>query len=188
MATPIQSLLLTVVNQHARLREPEQTPRIAVDECLNHSEIANLVNELVKTGAVAFAFPAWYHRRIRSDGTHILAGASQTPRFLPTDYDVGSRVEKISWADDKVVEYVICTFAGTDRVVVLSENTWLNEGGLRLILREDVGPTLNQHNLRRLCLLALFRKGKRKMPEYVAAVRTTLADCSFEPGFHEILL
>jgi hypothetical protein len=188
MTTPLQTFLAKVVDEHARCREPVQDSLIAIDESLNHPLSRQLVTELVTSGVAGAADTLWYQLRKRTDGSHVLLEGSRPPKIMPVGHQVGRPVKHWTWPDERVVEAVIARFGVADRIVLLSENTRLNQRGLRRILREEVGPALQQHKLERLCLLALFKKGKSSMPAYVKAVRSTLERIAFVSGYQEILL
>ena len=63
-----------------------------------------------------------------------------------------------------VVKFITC-----DKVILLSENIRNNPDGLRRILNDIVAPALVLR-AERLCLTALFKKGKTSVDDYCLAV------------------
>lgn len=86
-----------------------------------------------------------------------------------------------------MVQLLVAHFVTSDNLILLSENTRNNPDGLRRILNEVVRPALD---LRpdRLCITALFKKGKTSIADYCGGVTAFLEKERQDPGYVEILL
>jgi hypothetical protein len=72
-------------------------------------------------------------------------------------------------------------------LILLSENTRNNAGGLRRILNEIVSPALALRT-DRLSVTALFKKGKTDIVDYCLGVASYVATARLNPGYSEVLL
>ncbi|MFT3881813.1 MAG: hypothetical protein QM703_19405 [Gemmatales bacterium] len=186
--TPLQTFLVKVVDEHAHGRQIGGTPLVCVDECLNRAEIFDLCLKLVTSGIAAGSDTLWYQLRKHVNGEHSLLGGGSKPKDFPQGYELGLPVKGWSWTDRKVAEALIVRFSATDRLVFLSENTRLDSEGIRNILRDEVAETLADHHHGRLALLAVFKRGKTSMTDFVHSVYTILSNHVFVPGFEERLV
>jgi hypothetical protein len=98
-------------------------------------------------------------------------------------FDVGKPDKHASWDDEFVVHYLTCLLVNND-VVLLTENTRLDELGLRRLLRDRIGPQLDN----RVSLTGLFRRGKTGYEAYCVGVIEFATNYSRQGGYHEILI
>lgn len=169
--------------------ERRREPYLGIDECLNRMEITELVRSLVESGLVHMASPLWYETR-ESDGVIVCSvpggidrdSTLRQPNALITD--IGVPVKYRSWSDFQVVQMLVVNFITYDNLILLSENTKNNEGGLRRILNDVVAPALALRP-EPLCLAALFKKGKTTIADYCRRVTEFIREPRQDGGYIE---
>jgi hypothetical protein len=148
---------------------------VGIDECLNHLVIHQLGRKLVEQ-ELAYAWRTlWYQFRQKEDGSH-------------SGHEIGVPIKHWSWSDEEVAAMLISLFGSADRVVLLSENTRRNQGGLRQILQTEIAPVLKTQRAGKLSLLAIFKKGKTDISQFAIEVETMLTSYTFTSGFAELLV
>ncbi len=166
-------------------------PYLGIDECLNRTEITDLVRSLVSSGLVHMAGPLWYQTRER-DGVIVCSVPGGIDRdsmlrepnaLIP---DIGVPVKHHSWSDFRVTQMLVMEFNTHDNVILLSENTRNNESGLRRILNEVLAPALALRP-EPLSLVALFKKGKTTIADYCRRVTEFVREPRQDRGYVEVL-
>jgi hypothetical protein len=171
--------------------ERRTKPLVGIDECLNRREISALVRSLFWKGLIEEADPLWYETRERDGiivGT-VPGGVDRDSQLRGPNSlipDIGVPVKHRSWSDFRVIQLLVVKFIRCDNLILLSENTRKNPDGLRRILNEVVAPALAiRHD--RLCLTALFKKGKTSISDYCLGVSDFLEKAHQPPGYLEVL-
>lgn len=164
-------------------------PYIAIDECLNCPDIERLCISLLQRNFTRGSGPLWYQLRIRSDGTKISVpgGVDKNSilRINPLIGDIGKPAEYYSFDDLKVVQGLVASLLGNDRIVLLSENTKNDQYGLRRLLTVLVRDQLSNNHGNRLSLVALFKKGRTPISDYCEAVVKFIQDGYCKYGYSE---
>jgi hypothetical protein len=172
--------------------ERRAKPFVGVDECFNRQEIGQLTRTLLRRDLIDCSSPLWYETRENAGvvtGT-FLGGVDRDSAFRgpnPLISDIGVPAKHRSWSDSRVVQLLVVHFVSYDSVVLLSENTRNDLGGVRRLLNEIVGPSLAGRT-DGLSLTALFKKGKTNIEKYCREASTYFECERYDPGYHELLL
>jgi ribosomal protein L40E len=89
---------------------------------------------------------------------------------------------------EKVVSCLLAHFHGYDRLVLLSANFRLNEGGLRSLLRSIAAPVLTERHRQRFSLTVLFKGRKIDIAQYAERVTRVFEHGHFGFGYVERML
>jgi hypothetical protein len=168
-----------------------KNPYLGIDECLNRTEITDLVRSLVSSGLVNMAGPLWYQTRER-DGVivcSVLGGIDRDSMLKEPNaliHDIGVPVKHHSWSDFRVAQMLVAHFISHDNLILLSENTKKDQRGLRRILNKVVAPALALRP-EPLCLVALFKKGKTTITDYCRRVGEFVREPPQHRGYVEVL-
>ena len=176
-----QNMKKTLVTRVSRSPSRYERLRIlAVDECCNNGEIVALAEKLLRGNYIDGCFPIWDQARVRADGTviHVSAGYLGS---VPPDFDWGTPKKHHSFPDS-VVAQLVETYVKSYDVFFLSENTKMNEGGIRGLLRNASGRATDTH------LVALYKKGKTEYSDYSEQVAQKIQDWVFTVDFQEVLI
>lgn len=187
MNLSISNFLRKVLDEHATSRPASDRPLIALDECSNHPLIHERMLQLVRRGQADGVLELWFNFRRIEDGTVCNFGGNSA-RFLRDQMDVGSAVKHISSSDSDIVYHLIAHFTNNDRLFILSENTRLNDLGLRRLLREEIAPVLANYHDDRFTIGALFRRGKTPLVDYLNQVESMILSTNYPQGYKEWLI
>jgi hypothetical protein len=72
--------------------------------------------------------------------------------------------------------------------VLLTENTKNDQLGLRRLLRDHVGPSIDARSEDGLSLTTFFKTGKTAYPAYCELLLQHFGQRSWLPGYHEFFL
>ncbi len=167
---------------------PDAPPYIGIDECVNSPVLDAAIVRLCNRGLASGAGPLWNQRRERADGEplYVLGGL---PRSWPASDLLDSKAVKYeTWEDAKVVSYLLHHFYSRDRLVLLSADFRLNEGGLCSLLRSIAAPVLSERHRQRFSLTVLFKGRKIDIVQYAAQVTEFFEQREFAFGYTELRL
>lgn len=175
------------------LRDLSNTPErsfVAVDECLNRSEIIRLVESLVGRGLVFIAGPIWHQIRVLANGT--LVSTPGTPNRnspLQVGRDIGKPLKHFSWSDLDVVQSLVAWLDTYNKVILLTENLNTDQKGLRNLLNKLVKPHVNNYHRNKLSFVVLYKKGKTNIDDYCRKVEQIVEHVAALPfGYTEEFL
>lgn len=167
---------------------PADPPYIGVDECANSPMLFNAIGQLCNRNLASGAGPLWNQRREHADGEplYVMGGLSRS--WPVSDFLDSKPVKHATWDDEKVVSYLLAHFHGYDRLVLLSANFRLNEGGLRSLLRSITAPVLTERHRQRFSLTVLFKGRKIDIAQYAERVTRVFEHGHFGFGYVERML
>ena len=171
----------TLVTRVSKSPSMYERPRIlVVDECCNNGEIIVLAEKLLKGKFIDGCFPIWDQARIRADGTVIHVNAGYVGP-VPSGFDYGVPMKHHSFPDSFIAQLVEAYVKSYD-VFFLSENTKMNEDGIRKLLRDNKCRAKNTH------LITLYKKGKTEYSDYIEQVTHKIQNWVFTVEFQEVLI
>jgi len=91
-----------------------------------------------------------------------------------------------SWPDAYVVLLLLGQFGASDGVILTSENTKKDIGGLRRILAEQVQPVLKTEEFSKLGLLAYMKKGRTPWSAYAQSLLERIRNTGVSPGYEYV--
>ena len=183
-----------LIENASRLIEKEAIGHlfVGVDECFNRSEIKLLVSKLLNEGLARSSNSLWVEQRLLDDGSilHAYGGLSKKDKssMVLLDGNIGNPVKHASFEDLQVVDYLITHFFSYGKIVLLTENTKNNQNGLRRILNEQIQPALAKHHSNKLCLTALFKRGKTSIDDYCSKVYEVLKKSDLNIGYEQTFI
>lgn len=171
----------TLVTMISNSPSKYERPRIlTIDECCNNGDIAALAERVLGSKDVDGYFPIWDQARVREDGTVINVRGGYTEAG-PPDFDWGKPKKHHSFPDLLIAQMIEDQVKDYD-VFFLSENTKMNEGGVRKLLSGNANRNPNTH------LVAIYKKGNTGYPEYCEEVERMIHGWEFFAEFKEVLL
>lgn len=169
-----------------RATSPIRKPFLLLDECVDNRDVDQAALELFTSGRCAGGTGLWQALRATADGSRfLLAGGVPKGCKVP---GLGLPVKGWSWPDTDVVDLLVAHFTTEDRIVLLTENTKRNQGGLWRLVHEEIKPSLEAHGGGRLGLLVLAKRGKATHSAYAKAVLDRLSNGGVERGFSADML
>ena len=167
-----------------------RAPYVGIDECCNHPLIHSISGTLLARRLAARVTPLWEERRIRTDGSALYVVGGLSKGDLPdADLgDVGVAERGARWDDQKVLAWLLGLFPAAHPVVLLTENTRMDELGLRWLLNNLVAPALAKRTNHHLSLSAIFKSGSTSYPSYCAGIVARLEEGGWRPGYDELVL
>lgn len=136
---------------------------------------------MVHDDTVYGCFPMWDQARIRDDGTWIHVRAGVVNGFPPGE-DTGKPAKHASFSDEMVAQ-TICAHLLSYDVVFISENTKLNEKGIRSLIRKAAISLQGG-----VQLAALYKRGRTSYPEYCNKLKKKIEAWNFDTPYHEELI
>lgn len=161
-------------------------PVLALDECVNRPIIHRTVEIARKSFLAINSADLWAQLREGPDRTKVLHMGTLDRGPRPPGSEVGPPVKHWSWPDWRIAWGALVHLHSYDRVVLLSENTRNDEGGLRRILATEIGPALEMYNHGRFGMLAFMKNGKTTWKAYCEALLRRLAGERVRVGFEYI--
>jgi len=171
----------SLVTKISRSPSRYERPRILmIDECCNNVDIAALAERVLRSKDVDGCFPIWDQARVQEDGSviHVRGGYAEggSPEF-----DWGKPKKRHSFPDLYIAQLIEAQVKNTD-VFFLSENTRMNEDGVRMLLRDNTKREPNTH------LVAIYKGGKTEYPKYCEAIELMIHGWEFSAEFEEFLV
>jgi hypothetical protein len=179
----MDAIVADIVQSDVLARAAQLVPCLMADECVAHSSVMDVARDLRERGLIAAAGPTSPHRLKTPDGRGVLAWGDR-PKSLFDGIPLRESPGR-PWKDRLVANTVAVQFMVHDRLVLLTGDTGLDRGGLRMILSRELAPALAKHDAsRRLGLLVFIMKGQ-DVPRFAGAVRALFPLADVAPGVTE---